>query len=89
MTLDEFMLTLTTKSDDDGNPHVVATQGLPPGLRSSIRPRGSQVEGRVADHSPEFFLSLMGRFHCWWIADDEEVVFELDGVTRVWPSPWY
>lgn len=86
MTLDEFMLTLATKSDYDGNPHVMAAGDLPQGLRSNIRPRGSHVEGRVADHSREYFLSLMGHFPCWWITDNEEIVFQLDGKTRVWPA---
>lgn len=86
MTLDEFMSTLQRKSDYDGNTHVVATGDIPKELRTSIRQRGSDGHGRATEASTEYFLALMGHFPSWWIGDDEELLFEMDGQARVWPS---
>lgn len=85
MRIDEFMRTLTTKTDVDAITHVVAPAGIPNDLVSTIRPKGSTAPGHPADTAPEYFPGLNGRFSCWWIRDDEEIVMKMDGETRVWP----
>lgn len=86
MTLDEFMSTLQRRSDYDGNSHVVATGEIPVGLRSSIRLTRSAAKGRMTEPTTEYFLSLMRSVPSWWIADNEELFFELGDETRVWPA---
>lgn len=85
MKIDQFMRTLTTKNDVDAITHVVAPAGIPEGLVSTIRPRGSTERGRPADTTPEYFPGLNGMFACWWIQDDEEIVMDLAGESRIWP----
>lgn len=85
MNLDEFWRTLTIKSDTDGHAHVVAREGLPSGLQARVRAKGEDDNGEPADDSPEYFPALQGRYNCWWIADDQELVFQLGGQRRVWP----
>lgn len=85
MNLDEFLQSLTIKSDPEGHAHVVAREGLPTGLQGRIRARGDDGEGELADDSPEYFPALQGHYNCWWLDHDQELVFELGGLRRVWP----
>lgn len=85
MNLDEFWRTLTIQSDTDGHAHVVAREGLPSGLQARVRAKGADGNGELADDSPEYFPALQGHFNCWWIAENQELVFQLGGLRRVWP----